>query len=277
LAWPRDLIEQYVMIDSQCSTQLWAEAVNTARYIKNRSPHSALNGEIPLEIWSGTKVDQSNLHVFGCKVYSHIPKINQHSKWEPKSKETMFVGYCDNKKGFCLYDPRTRNIEEARDVVFDENVMFKDQSNVSENMVVFDPILKSDQVQMNDQQIITSDDSGDNNDFESVIKNSESSDKSVSVPDVQEVQGNFDQEIIVEENQDLRRSSRTRQAREFPDFIVYSVAFDHDIPKTFEEACTSLDKAKWELAIKEELASQEENSTWTIVDRPKNAKVILCK
>jgi hypothetical protein len=50
---------------------------------------------------------------------------------------------------------------------------------------------------------------------------------------------------------------------------VYSVAFDHDIPKTFEEACSSLDKAKWELVIKEELASQEENGTWT--------EVILCK
>jgi hypothetical protein len=46
--------------------------------------------------------------------------------------------------------------------------MFKDQSNISEN-VVFETILnKSDQVQINDQQIITSDDSGDNNDFESV-------------------------------------------------------------------------------------------------------------
>jgi hypothetical protein len=72
----------------------------------------------------------------------------------------MFVGYCDNKKGFRLYDPRTRNTEAARDVGFDEDFMFKDQSNVSENIVVFDPILnKSDQVQINDQQIITSDDS----------------------------------------------------------------------------------------------------------------------
>jgi hypothetical protein len=74
--------------------------------------------------------------------------------------------------------------------------MFKDQSNVSENIVVFDLIINtSDQVQINDQQIITSDDSGDNYDFESVTKNSESSDKSVSVPDAQEVQGKFHQEI----------------------------------------------------------------------------------
>jgi hypothetical protein len=47
---------------------------------------------------------------------------------------------------------------------------------------------------------------------------------------------------------------------------MYSVAFDHDIPKTFEEACSSLDKVKWELAIKEELASQEGNATWTQTD-----------
>jgi transposase InsO family protein len=113
------------MIDSQCSSQLWVEAVNTARYIKNRLPHSALNGEISLEIWSGTKDDLSNLHVFRCKAYMYIPKIKRHSMWEPKSKETMFVGYYDNKKGFRLSDPRARNIEEARDVVFDKNLMLK--------------------------------------------------------------------------------------------------------------------------------------------------------
>jgi hypothetical protein len=39
----------------------------------------------------------------------------------------------------------------------------------------------------------------------------------------------------------------------------------HDIPKTSEEACSSLDKAKWELAIKEALASQEENGTARLV------------
>jgi hypothetical protein len=82
--------------------------------------------------------------------------------------------------------------------------------------------------------------------------------------------------IIVEENQDLRRSRRTRKGGEFPDFIVYSVVFDHDIPRTFEEACSSLDKAKLELAIKEDLASQEKNGTWTITDRPENAKAIPC-
>jgi hypothetical protein len=41
--------------------------------------------------------------------------------------------------------------------------------------------------------------------------------------------------------------------REFRDFILYSVAFDHDIPKTFEEACSSLDKAKWELQLRKSL------------------------
>jgi hypothetical protein len=53
---------------------MWAEAINTATYIKNRVPHKALVDKTPQECWSGEKTDISHLKVFGCVAYMHVPK-----------------------------------------------------------------------------------------------------------------------------------------------------------------------------------------------------------
>ena len=44
--------------------ELWAEAVNTAVYVHNRSPTSALKNATPYEYWFQKKPDVSNLRVF---------------------------------------------------------------------------------------------------------------------------------------------------------------------------------------------------------------------
>jgi len=50
---------------------LSTEAVSTACYLVNRSPHLALDFKVPEEIWSGNPVDYSNLRIFGCPAYAH--------------------------------------------------------------------------------------------------------------------------------------------------------------------------------------------------------------
>lgn len=47
--------------DANCDQKFWAEAVNTAVYLKNRSPHKATKGTTPEEIWTGRKVNLSHL------------------------------------------------------------------------------------------------------------------------------------------------------------------------------------------------------------------------
>ena len=51
----------------------WAEAVSTAVYLKHRSPTSHLKDINPYECWYKEKPDVSNIKVFGCKSYVHIP------------------------------------------------------------------------------------------------------------------------------------------------------------------------------------------------------------
>lgn len=51
---------------------LWAEAVNLAVYLLNRSGTSTVKGKTPYELWYGKPASIENLRAFG--IYVHIPK-----------------------------------------------------------------------------------------------------------------------------------------------------------------------------------------------------------
>ena len=55
----------------------WADDVNTASYLINRGPSSALDGGIPEEAWTGKKVNYSFLRTFGCEAFVHVDKENR--------------------------------------------------------------------------------------------------------------------------------------------------------------------------------------------------------
>lgn len=54
--------------------EFWAEAVDTACYLINRSASSVLEDKTPQEVWTGEKPSLSHLRVFGCDAYVHVPK-----------------------------------------------------------------------------------------------------------------------------------------------------------------------------------------------------------
>eukprot|EP00253_Pinus_taeda_P012577 PITA_12577 len=54
--------------------EFWAEAVEIACYLVNRSPSSVLEDKTPQEAWTGKKPSLSHLRVFGCDAYVHVPK-----------------------------------------------------------------------------------------------------------------------------------------------------------------------------------------------------------
>ena len=65
-----------MLFEAKLSKKLWAEAVLTATYLMNRSPHQALT-LTPIELWSGKKPDLSHLRVFGTQAMAYIPKPNR--------------------------------------------------------------------------------------------------------------------------------------------------------------------------------------------------------
>lgn len=100
--------------------KLWAEAVNTAVYILNRNGSSSIKGMSPYELWFGKQPDIDHFKIFGSKVYTHIPK-QKRKKWDSKAEVRVFVGYCDNTKGFRVWQPEHNKIIISRDIMFKEH------------------------------------------------------------------------------------------------------------------------------------------------------------
>ena len=72
--------------DQSLPLHLWAEASKTAVYVQNRSPHKILGNMTPEEAFIGKKPDLSNLRIFGCPVYVHVPK-DKRTKLDPSGRK----------------------------------------------------------------------------------------------------------------------------------------------------------------------------------------------
>jgi len=110
---------------------LWAEAVNTAVYILNRTATSQAPNSTPYELWTGKKPALDHIRTFGCETFLHIPK-EQRNKLAAKSKKLMLVGYDKNSTNYCLYDIETKKIKVSRNVIFIENAtVSKERKNTA--------------------------------------------------------------------------------------------------------------------------------------------------
>ena len=87
----------------------WAEAINCANYIVNRTPTKVLKNITLEEAWSSIKPDVSHFRVFGSEAWAHIPD-EKHKALEPKSEKCIFVGYSEDVKGYRLIPLNSKNI-----------------------------------------------------------------------------------------------------------------------------------------------------------------------
>lgn len=109
-----------MLYQAKLEVKFWAEAVNTAVYLVNRSIASGLKNQTPYEAWSEKKPNLGHLRIFGCKAMMHVPKAMR-TKWQPKSKEMVFVGYGESTKGYRLIDRVKMKLQHSRDVIFMES------------------------------------------------------------------------------------------------------------------------------------------------------------
>eukprot|EP00253_Pinus_taeda_P031779 PITA_31779 len=101
------------------SNGFWVEALNTAIYLKNRSPMKSLEFKTPYETLYGFKSVVKHSGVFGSKSFSHISKEDRR-KLDSKSIRLTFIGYCSQYKSYRLFNPSTHKIFVSRDVIFHE-------------------------------------------------------------------------------------------------------------------------------------------------------------
>ncbi|GKE84135.1 retrovirus-related pol polyprotein from transposon TNT 1-94 [Tanacetum coccineum] len=98
---------------------LWAEVVATACYTQNRSLIHTRHNKTPYELVHSKKPDLTFLRIFGALCYPTNDNEDL-GKLKAKADIRIFVGYSPNRKGYRIYNKRTRRIMETIYVQFDE-------------------------------------------------------------------------------------------------------------------------------------------------------------
>ncbi|GJU37515.1 retrovirus-related pol polyprotein from transposon TNT 1-94 [Tanacetum coccineum] len=117
----RTLVEaaRTMLIFSKAPLFLWAEAVATACYTQNRSLIHTIHNKTPYELVHDKKSDLSFLRIFGALCYPTNGSKDL-GKMKAKADIRFFVGYAPNRKGYKIYNKRTRQIMETIHVTFNE-------------------------------------------------------------------------------------------------------------------------------------------------------------
>ncbi|GKB33051.1 retrovirus-related pol polyprotein from transposon TNT 1-94 [Tanacetum coccineum] len=141
----RTLVEaaRTMLIFSKAPLFLWAEVVATACYTQNRSLIHTLHDKTPYELVHDKKPDLLFLCIFGALCYPTNDSEDL-GKLKAKADIGFFVGYAPNRKGYRIYNKRTRQIMETIHVTFDEltgkTAPVHSSSGLAPNLLTLRPI-----------------------------------------------------------------------------------------------------------------------------------------
>jgi hypothetical protein len=114
-----------MLCNSSLSRKFGAEATSTTCHLINCSSSTAISKKTPIEMWSGSPYDYSQLRVFGCTAYAHI----DNGKLEPRAIKCIFLGYGSGVKAYKLWNLKAHKPFYSRNVVFNGSTIFT--SNLS--------------------------------------------------------------------------------------------------------------------------------------------------
>lgn len=275
--------------------ELWAEAVNTACYIRNRLISASCKEKCtPYEVLRGKKPNVSHFKIFGSKAYVHKPNIRRDGKFDSRSEEGILVGYCSGN-GYRILLNESKRIIESRDVTFDETNIAKGNQLVSE-MVEFDMEEDTEICDLIDDEY----ELGKYNNIgdigiENNQENESSGDENIHLgitthENVEENLNNSSVELdmdaltYIPAQREERRSKRTNIGNKPPRFgydemyfAQQNIKLDEDIPTTFEEAMEGRNKENWLEAMRFEISSLESLKTWDLMELPDDRNVIQTK
>lgn len=265
---------------SGLSTDLWAEATNTAVYILNRVySKTALEKKTPYEMWHQKKPNMSHVRVFGSIAYAHVPS-DERGKFDPTGIRCIHVGYCETQKAFRLWDPVARRVRISRDVLFEEKTPFP---------LVEDPDIESERVVRVPVVAEDSDPSEEDSDpFEdSVVELPVSTTKDAEEEKAGSEKPNATQPREKEKpvpHQPIRVSTRIGRGRpalswaeesQLPTYAGLAAVGDTiEEPRTYREAIESPQVSHWSVAMEEEMDSLKKNEVWDLMELPVGKKVI---
>ena len=232
---------------------MWAEAVVTANYVRNRSPLSGRD-KTPWELFYGSKPDVSHLRTWGSRTYSLTPKALR-NKLEPTSEVGRFIGYPEGTKGYKIMLDNGAIII-SRDVIFVED-------RRKESKIVSVPTVMEHN---DDDENVTQD-----VDMEPV---GEAGPRPETSPGGRKQPRRAAQDVPASVWQD-EGYRITGRKRDVAGSAYMATAINE--PATVEEAMASEQAEFWQQAMDEEFASLLANNTWTLEPIPPGVTPIPVK
>ncbi|GKC72809.1 retrovirus-related pol polyprotein from transposon TNT 1-94 [Tanacetum coccineum] len=123
-------VARTMLIFSRLPEFLWAEAIFTACFTRNRSLVYTRYNKTPYELIKGRKPNVQYFHVFGSLCYP----TNDHDdlgKIKPRADIGIVASYSESSRGFRIYNRRTRKIMETIHVKFDKLTAMASKCNNS--------------------------------------------------------------------------------------------------------------------------------------------------
>jgi hypothetical protein len=232
--------------------KLWAEAINTASYVLNRTgPTTQIEGKTPYELWYNKQPHIDHLRIFGTECFVHIPK-QKRKKLDKKAIKGYLVGYCGDKDGYRIWIPERNDVIISRDVLFRSETVSSDFCKL--------PLISGGHE--------------DHETFEVVNTENDSSLKD----DQDEAGPSAEVENPPELDEEAHHRYNLRDRR-----LLHStksnccICLSEDEPLTYKQAIESENHEEWRTAMEEELHSLKENNTWTLVNLPQNREALSNK
>lgn len=217
-------------------------------YVTNRSP--SVGREVTAcELWTGRKPDVSNMRVFGCIAYNHVPKEHR-QKLDNTGKKMIMMGY--STSGYRLLEMETNKVINARNVIFDERL--------KEDQTVFLP---------SNSEILSIQGKGTEQ------ETTEEREKVIEKP-------------VTEEQDEGRIKRKTQKPKWHEDYEInlsegndealFALLTNYEeVPLSYQEIEDRRDKQDWKKAVDEEVKILAENQTWKVVSKPEKENLLDSK
>eukprot|EP00253_Pinus_taeda_P026310 PITA_26310 len=240
-------MDSYMLHAKSLPHKLWAEALNCANYIQNRSPHRSIKDQTCFEAWIGTKPEVTHFRVFGSRAWAKIPS-EKRKDLDPQSIECIFVGYPND----------TEHVDAEV-----EHVDVEIESSYTNPVHAYDDPHPSP-------------DRASNSESTSLVINQ----RTRSLSEIYAQDHPSTRNGLVGDNSDSRRTNSEfiepplALTTTEPTPSRHCHLVQSSDPHSYVQAARH---PSWEFAMEEEYNSLLENQTWNLVPLPLGRKLVRCK
>lgn len=237
--------------------KLWAEAVNTAAYILNRTGPTSVNEKTPFELWFGKESTPiEHFKIFGIECYVHVPK-QKRQKWDEKGQKGIFIRYCDEKDGYQIW------IQDKDTVIRSCNVIFKSELSLCQTskLKLNTNSVKSTEEAKVDKDRCFQDDTDEELPVQEDVGECKQKKEEISCSSIHQPAGS-------------QHKLRDRKLLKCPQRYDEYAMMAESCPSSFDDAMDSVEKLHWKEAMDDEMQSLQENQTWKLVQLPPGKRLV---